>query len=123
MIDCELKSKIDKFLLDNQGCELIYTSRKKSEKRPTEQEELNLKINSSKRSRQGLRSSTMRQQDKSCNCCLNVKSEVRAVYEIITCKHSYCRECLRTLDLVCIVCGKEFENRDLINVDRADLRI
>ena len=127
-IDENLKSKIDKFFLDNRNREFIQaakiddpkivatTSKKRplikiidNDKRKSTEE---MQLNGENKAKKHETSATM------CNCCLNIK---KPLYEISSCKCILCRECLKVLNNVCGVCGVRFENCQVVHTDRLDL--
>ncbi len=130
IIDETLKSKIDKFLFDNQNSILIFKNNAANSKRKsstgldnylTQQailKKLKLDLieeNSSKKDE------TEFKNNKKCNCCLNLKSQFRNMYEITTCKHVYCSHCIKSIDRICIICNKKFETNQIINLDRINM--
>lgn len=122
--DSELKSRIDKFLLDNQGKVLIHESKHLDVQIPPINPILkrsnteHIANETIKRNKPVLRSDL---EVRRCKCCLNPKSASKAMYEISTCRHSYCRECLAGIGKVCVVCGVRFENCQVVNTDRLNL--
>lgn len=124
LIDEHLKSKIDRFFLDNQALKLVKPQIQAiSKKRNGHDQELKFEsIRSFKRTRSTLYSNSESEQVVlKCHCCLNVKTEKKHLYEILSCKHHFCRDCLSYLNKICTVCKKRFDNSQVINIDRLNL--
>jgi hypothetical protein len=136
LIDETLKSKIDRFLFDNQGKRLAYKSespcklRKKSVEKIVTREDLKrnlslismdyFKNNELENDSTPTNSKKLKQSpQQSCCCCLNLKNPQLGFYELQTCKHVYCRNCLVSLNRKCLVCKVSFKSSQVINVDRA----
>ena len=139
IIEEELKSKIDIFLLNNQNNQLIYKSEKKSPSCEPNQK-LNLvskeifvsKDNLDDEDYKTMKNSPVTSPCKatiskrlkssvSCRLCLNLKNPSVAFYELELCKHVYCRNCLLTMSKKCVVCKTEFSTSQIINLDRTFL--
>lgn len=129
LIDDALKSRVDKFLLENVNNNLIFphTSddpiKPESNKRKLETNLNNLTCTSKKLKTSSPPNSNNNKKvvQISCNCCLNLKANSRAFYKIEKCSHIYCKFCLSSLKNNCVVCQTKFENKDIINVDRANI--
>ncbi len=119
IIDEQLKSKIDKFLFDNRDSVLKFqneindTIEKSSIKRAHNNTEVNMP-NKSRR----LDTSSSEKKSEKCDCCLNIKSDKNELYELISCKHIYCKHCLKSMNKKCILCKKTFENDQVVHLDR-----
>ncbi len=130
IIDELLKSKIDKFLFDNQQSIFIYKNSSSSSKRKsTNQEDIlskqsilkKLKLDLIEENNSNKKDEQESKINKKCNCCLNLKTHLKNMYEITTCKHIYCSHCIKSIDKMCIVCNKNFESNQIINLDRINL--
>ncbi len=129
IIDELLKSRIDKFLFDNQECVLKFESeindrnKEISLKRPHSGAEINTRSKMSRLENVSNNSSSKKSETLSvkCNCCLNLKSEKNDFYELVTCKHVFCRHCTKSMDKICILCKKTFENNQIVHLDRKNL--
>ena len=120
LIDELLKSKIDKFLFDNQDADLKFKiepgeemsiEKKITKKRPCTTSNYCSKI--AKLDRTPIAPVSLK-----CNCCLNFKSEKNDLYELFSCRHVFCRHCIKSMNKVCVVCEKAFENNQIVHLDR-----
>lgn len=115
IIDEILKSKIDKFLFDNHTKKLVYKEIVRNEKR-----KLNDSNSDTCESKQQVKKSksSLEISTRSCNSCLNIKNSAKSLYELTTCKHSYCRNCLQGMANKCVICKIEFKSNHVIHTDR-----
>lgn len=117
IIDEVLKSKIDRFLFENQGCVLEFDKSEKEPvmKRTESKRKLDVETTTSgaKRSKKSSESNLLK-----CNSCQNVKNESKNFYELQNCKHVFCRFCLVAMKNKCRICHNEFKSNQLINIDR-----
>lgn len=125
LIDEHLKSKIDRFFLDNQTLKFIKPQIQSASKKRTSNDqppvyETNRSIKRT-RSNLGSNSDSKVKKDLKCNCCLNQKTEKILLYEILSCKHHFCKDCLQYLNKTCSVCKNKFDNSQVINIDRLNL--
>jgi len=131
LIDEQLKSQIDRFLFDNNEFNLEKTNeatdmRVASVKRNYEScfsqsQHGSKKFNPNRQSPQKSHELRSDLHMLTCSCCLNMKSHLKNLYEIINCKHRFCRDCLKVLNNVCSVCNHKFNNSQIINIDRINL--
>jgi hypothetical protein len=141
VIDETLKSRIDRFYFDNRGRQIVYASTAAASTMaatPTAFKNGNNYDVSREDLKRNLRSMSMdlfknelgdelslskraRVDKVTCSGCLNVKSQELCFYEIQTCKHLYCRNCLVSLGKKCAVCKVGFKTSQVINFDRACL--
>lgn len=128
IIDEQLKSRIDKFFLDNQG--YVFEKRQPPQTEQTSgsssngtkrQAETLQKILSKKSKSNIERSSSEATAKLICKCCLNIKTDVKKIYVLTSCGHNYCRDCLSTMNKECLVCKKKFNNSNVVNTDRLEL--
>ena len=127
IIDEKLKSKIDKFLFDNQNSILIFknTTLNNCKRKSMNQDDILTKQAILKKLKLDLIEEKKDQElskiYKKCNCCLNLKTQFTNMYEITTCKHVYCSHCIKSIDRNCIICNKMFESNQIINLDRKNM--
>ena len=127
IIDAELKSRIDKFLLDSQGAKLVYKveeiasgkiQHRPCKKRPLTDDAEGANGFMAKFAKKDALVDEKKSVLSKCNCCLNFKSEANDLYELEMCRHVYCRHCVKSMDKVCVVCKKTFENSQIVHFDR-----
>lgn len=53
---------------------------------------------------------------KCCRKC-NSTDEANILYQISSCSHIFCKECLIQLNFVCFVCGERYENKDVAKIN------
>lgn len=129
IIDEELKSKIDKFMFENHDCVLVFKANEsnESEKRKLNSVEANLSEFCGVLANDFEGFQTRRPVKKiksdlnSCNSCLNVKNSARALYELSSCKHVFCRHCLLAMNNKCRICKRHFKNNQIVHSDRTVL--
>jgi hypothetical protein len=124
IIDAQLKSKIDKFILDYHEYNLVFddtTPINRNNKRSHDSLSTPITtIGTVKRSKLNSQSTFLKtpgSREINCECCLNLKSSTKLIYEIVQCKHQFCKHCLVTMKNVCCICEKTFSNNQIINVD------
>jgi hypothetical protein len=137
IIDEALKASIDKFVLDNAitfsskrtKSEITSSSLMKTEEERARSnkrshidtliyDKSDLALNFDKELCKKSRREPSRASDLACNCCLNSKNDKLTFYEITTCKHTYCKNCLLSFNKVCPLCKKTFNYSQVINFDR-----
>jgi hypothetical protein len=117
VVDADLKSRIDRFMLERNmvGRESNESVVKQSRKRKLSTSPL--KNKDSDKSYQRGSHKVFRLNDteeRKCSCCQNKAKE--PFYEIIKCKHIYCRHCIFAIKGVCMKCKIEFNKSDVSNV-------
>jgi hypothetical protein len=137
-IDEALKARIDKFVLDKQkfsfskpqnaanSANLMKLAEERariSNKRCYEDaasinEKNELELNFNRELSKKIKTEPFSTSNIKCNCCLNSKNNRLTFYEITTCKHVYCKNCLFSICKVCPICKRAFENSQVINFDR-----
>jgi hypothetical protein len=109
-VDSELKTKIDHFLLENQKIshDNFDSAKRGSLKKRFEStyEEENSSFKKKKLEKK------IEQNELKCACCKNSKSTELILYELSSCKHKFCRDCLKAMkaDKRCAVCNILFDS-------------
>ena len=103
IIDEKLKTKIDHFIFDSHNLTLPTTS-KRSLAASNEAD-----TNSNKKLK-------LTNESLKCMCCLNPKSTNKHLFKLESCEHFFCRDCLKNLNKICLVCKKLFDNSQLVRV-------
>ena len=126
-IDDQLKAKIDKFLFENKvsKTDILNDDVSMVRKRKLIVDEDDIKISnknyytansqSSENFSKHVKLFDEKNEKTSCMCCLN-KPNLNLMYEINSCNHIFCRDCVFKIKNLCIVCKSSFKTSDVVNI-------